>query len=154
MTCYKEIQLIEYLDGEMDPKNSKQLEYHVKACQSCQQILEYLKTEQHLIKDAINSEEKSVDIQQIFHDRLKKKRLSSILLSRRSSWLKMAAGVFLLGIGLSLFFWFQNDRGPAKETEVIVFNTKIEEKEAESFIYESGETDVKYIWFEKEQTEQ
>lgn len=154
MTCYKDIQLIEYLDGEMDQKNAKQLEYHIKACQTCKQILEYLETEQKLIKDVLDSKEKSLDIRQVFQDRLKKKRVSSIFFSKRSPWFKVAAGIFLMGIGLSLFLWFQNATGPVKETEIIVFNTKIEEKEAESFIYESGEPDIKYIWLEKEQIEQ
>ena len=59
-----------------------------------------------------------------------------------------------MGIGLSLFLWFQKTSGPVRETEVIVFNTKIDHQETESFIYESGDPDIKYIWFEKEKREQ
>jgi anti-sigma factor RsiW len=144
MTCFQEIHFIKYLDGEMNQKNSKQLEYHIQACQTCKEMLEYLKKEQSLIKDVFDMEEKSIDIRPVFRDRLEK---------NRSSWLRLAAGILLLGIGLSLFLWFQNATGSVGETEIIVFNTTIEETETESFIYESGDPDVKYIWFEKEKGE-
>ena len=154
MTCYQEIHFLEYLDGEMDQKNSKQLEFHIQACQTCKEMLEYLKNEQRLIKDVFDMEEKFVDIRLVFQDRLDKKRFFSFLFPKRSPWLRIAAGILLMGIGLSLFLWFQKTSGPVRETEVIVFNTKIDHQETESFIYESGDPDIKYIWFEKEKREQ
>jgi anti-sigma factor RsiW len=154
MKCYDESILQRFVDGETGALLLRRVAAHIKKCERCRSLAARLKRENDELAGILEEDVEPPDLSEPIMDKIRSTApparspiKSGIRLPVRA--LRIAATVALVVLFLVFLLLDRGSSSFIPEKEVLIRTARVEGRAVQTHIFDSGESETKFIWLEK-----